>query len=365
MAIGDRIKLARQIAGLSLRDLAAKAGLSHTAINKYENNRATPRSGALIRLADALDLGVEFFLRPPRVKDLRPSYRKQPDLPEEEEAKIIGRVQEWLERYLETEAILMEDGLEEGVAFEFPEGFPYLISTLEETADAARHLRQAWGLGSGPIKDLTEILEDRGIKVGLIPADRRFDACALWANGDTGSPVIVAREDQPGDRLRFSLAHDLGELMLKCPPEWAEEIDTAANRFAAAFLVPEIAARFELGLRRRTISLYELHMLKHKYGFSMMAWIYRAKSLEILAADAADELLEPFLKIDWSVGKEPGDDYPAEEPTRLKRMVMRALAEDVIGQRRASELLGEPFEQFTREVADRHEGLEIAVGGRY
>ena len=50
----------------------------------------------------------------------------------------------------------------------------------------------------------------------------------------------------------------------------------------------------------------------------------------VVTADAADELLEPFLKIDWSVGKEPGDAYPAEEPTRLKRMVMRALAEDVM-----------------------------------
>jgi transcriptional regulator with XRE-family HTH domain/Zn-dependent peptidase ImmA (M78 family) len=366
MAVGDRIRLARQFAGISLRELAEKAGLSHTVINKYENNRATPRSGSLIRLADALDLGVEFFLRPSRVKDLQPSFRKQPNLSPDEEVKILGRVQEWLERYLETEAILAGEGLEEAGAFKFPEEFPYLISSLEETTDAARALRDAWGLGSGPIENLTELLEDHGIKVGLIPAHGDFDACALWANGDRRSPVIAARQDQSGDRLRFRLAHDLAELMLKFPPDWGEnEVNKAATRFAAAFLAPEEAVRFELGPRRKTISQYELHMLKHKYGVSMQTWIYRATDLGILSSDAANELLEPFLKIDWRTGAEPGERFPIEEPTRLKRMVMRALAEGLIGQRRASELLGEPFEQFSREVAHKHGGLQIAVGGRY
>ena len=39
MNIGERLKMARRMAGLSLRDLAAQADVSAMAISKYENAR--------------------------------------------------------------------------------------------------------------------------------------------------------------------------------------------------------------------------------------------------------------------------------------------------------------------------------------
>src|SRR5437764_15428611 len=105
MAIGARIELARRIAGLSQRGLAAKVGLSPMAICKYENNKAVPRSAILIRLAEALDVGIEFFFRPPRVHQLERTSPACSVLTERTGAALLFQVQEWLERSLDAEQL--------------------------------------------------------------------------------------------------------------------------------------------------------------------------------------------------------------------------------------------------------------------
>src|SRR6476659_9637956 len=100
MALGERIALARRITGMSLRALAEKVGVSPTAIHKYEKNQDVPGSRVLIRLAEALEVGVEFFLRSPRIQAMQPSFRKQQSLTEAEQTAAMAQVQEWLERYL-------------------------------------------------------------------------------------------------------------------------------------------------------------------------------------------------------------------------------------------------------------------------
>ena len=64
MNIGKRLKSIRLQAGLSQRDLAEMVGLSARAISKYERGMDTPSSADWIRLAKALGVHVEYFLRP-------------------------------------------------------------------------------------------------------------------------------------------------------------------------------------------------------------------------------------------------------------------------------------------------------------
>lgn len=89
------------------------------------------------------------------------------------------------------------------------------------------------------------ILEDRGIKVGVIDlaGGEGFDACTFFAEDDGRAPVVV-RSNLTGDRQRFSIAHELGHFMIE--PGGGLDAERAAHRFAGAFLVPEKAARFEL-----------------------------------------------------------------------------------------------------------------------
>ncbi|WP_425358486.1 ImmA/IrrE family metallo-endopeptidase [Thermosediminibacter oceani] len=70
------------------------------------------------------------------------------------------------------------------------------------------------------------------------------------------------------------------------------DLEKAAHRFAGAFLVPKKMVIQELGKKRHSINLYELHLLKHKYELSMQGWIYRAKDLNIISDKLAAELFK-------------------------------------------------------------------------
>lgn len=50
----------RKKAGLSQRELAKRAGLSSTTIQGYERGRFTPKIDALLKMADALGVEIEY-----------------------------------------------------------------------------------------------------------------------------------------------------------------------------------------------------------------------------------------------------------------------------------------------------------------
>lgn len=342
MTIGERIKIARKAAQLSLRALAEEVGVSAQAISKYERDLHVPNSAMLLQLAKVLGVRVEFFFRVPQFTLSSPVYRKRASLPRKQEQTIQAHIQEWLERYLEVESLYPA---EEIPPFALPDGLVWQEGSLEDVERVALELRQAWKLGLNPIDSVVELLEERGIKVGLVDAHEKFDACTFWVDGS--APVIAVNRGFPGDRQRFSLVHDLGHLVLDTND------DTPANRFAGVFLVPKPVAYRELGERRRTLSFQELYLLKHKYGFSMQGWVYRAKDLRIISESAAIRLFQRFRSKGWH-RQEPGDQVSVEGPERMVRLVYRALAEGLVSEARAAELLGQPLTLLWHEEMERY-----------
>jgi Zn-dependent peptidase ImmA (M78 family)/DNA-binding XRE family transcriptional regulator len=350
MALGERIKLARQAAGLSQRETAAKAGISAQAVSKYERGLDVPSSGVLLRLAPALDVRTEFLLRPARPGIPALEFRKHGPLSRKQMDAVHASIQDWLERYLTIEEIVAET-----TTYEWPAGFPYVVATQEDAEQAANELRNVWQLGIDPIPNMTELLEDRGIKVGVISVSPpEFDACSSSPRVAGDAPVIAVSGSFPGDRQRFSLAHELAHLALEIPSDTDGE--ALANRFAGAFLIPATAVSAELGVSRRNLHLVELHLLKHIYGASMQSWIHRAEDLAVLPHSAAHRLLKRFRAEGWRE-TEPGDAYPRETPSRMQRLVLRAIAEDVIAERRAGELLGSPLSEYLDRFESAHGGL--------
>ena len=218
-------------------------------------------------------------------------------------------------------------------------------------------LRERWRLGLHPIDNLTETLEEHAVKVGLVDGPEEFDACAIWT--DDGIPVIALKQGVCGDRQRFNLAHELGHIYFENQTDTNTE--KLANRFAGAFLVPEDNVYDELGRHRNHISIYELHMLKHKYGLSMQAWIYRAKDLGVISESRAQGYFRKFRRRGRHL-REPGDQLPSEEPSRLERLVIRALSEQIITQARAAELLGRSLQHFYEEEVEQHGEAVVDVG---
>jgi Zn-dependent peptidase ImmA (M78 family)/transcriptional regulator with XRE-family HTH domain len=344
--LGDRIKQARIASGLSLRQLAEKTDhyVSAQVIHKYELGKSTPGSDVLIRLARALDVKVEYFFRPEsaHVTLSEPAYRKRYAVSSKNLRSIQAQAMGWVERYLEVESLFPEKRFPR---IKLPSERHQLIKNMNDVEELALSLRQVWELGMDSIENLTEVLEDRGVKVVILGGEDDFDGLSCWANEEI--PVILIKRGFSGDRQRSSLAHELGHLIMKVSPNIDEE--KAAFRFSGAFLAPEEVVYRELGKQRHTLDLGELNMLKRKYGMSMQQWIYRAKDLSIISESRASGLFRLFRKKGWNQ-REPGYIVPPEEPHRFKRLILQAVTERLISPARAAEILGKPFNEFRKSL---------------
>ncbi|MFS2006326.1 helix-turn-helix domain-containing protein [Duganella sp. CT11-25] len=341
--IGQRLYRARKAAGLSLRELAEKVGLSHAAIKKYEDELAVPNSTTLIKLAQALQVRIEYFFRPETAALDDIEYRKCGSLPKKRLEAIEHEVIDHIERRMELEGLFPTPPLAE---FAPVAGLPEKISDFAQIEDVAERVRNAWALGYAPIRELIDVLETHGIRVFLIDAnaDAKFDGLAASVNG---MPVIVVGSNWPGDRQRFTMAHELGHLMLA--GRLADDVneEQACNRFAGAFLVPRQSALQELGRLRNFIELKELALLKDEFGLSMSGVLYRARDLGIVTSTWRDQQARLFRSQGWHI-TEPGAAYPVEQPHVFEQLVFHALAEDYIGESKAAELLGMQLGAFRK-----------------
>lgn len=346
--IGERIRSARVRRRLSQREVAREVGVSAMAISKYETGRMTPPSGVLVKLARATGVNPGYFIRPANVTVKEIMFRDHPQGGPRDRAVAREAIREWVERYAEIEALL---------AAPAPEPLDPVkitpVSSPEDAERAAGELRTRWQLGAGPIPSMVELLETRGIRVGMPELPETVHAMVV--RGSDGRPAIALRKGLPGDRQRFSLGHELAHLVLPIAPGASSE--GIVNRFAAALLVPAASARQELGESRREISPLELFTLKHKWGMSMQAWIKRSRELGILPEGIAGDYLAAFKKQGWWL-REPGAQVAAEVPGRMELMVVRAVEEGIISEGRAGELLGTPWEAF---LVSRFEGQGLPV----
>lgn len=358
MSIHQRLEQARKLRGMTLRQLGEAAGVSHEAIRKYENGSDVPSSAVLVRLTQALDISVTSLFRPVTVGEMQPVFRKKKALSGARLARVEAEIRDSVERYLELEAIRLPGAEPAGL----PPGFPRSITSLDEAETAADALRDAWRLGRDPIENLTELLEEKGIKVVLVAGDDGFDACTFNVTHDGHrSSVIALRAGLPGDRQRFNLAHELGHLALFSGGE--VDVEKAANRFAGALLAPQERVREELNAPRVRLNSLELHLLKHKYGLSMQAWIFRARDAGVISERSAALHFASFRKRGWNV-QEPWDALAPEEPGRFRRLLLQAVEEDQISRQRASEILNASFDSFLALISGEHEGLAAAVDRR-
>ena len=338
-----RLHRARKAAGLSLRDLGELVGVSHAAIKKYEDGVAMPSSDILIRLSRALKVRTEYFFRPEPVALEGIEYRKRSSLPKKRLDAITHEVIDQIERRIELENLFPQSPVK---PFATVEGLAASITSMDQIENVVELVREAWELGFDPIPDLIDVLETYGIRVFMIDADadNKFDGLAARVSG---MPIVVVGRHWPGDRQRFTLAHELGHLMLEGRLGSDLDEEMACNRFAGAFLFPRASVLQEMGGHRNAIELKELGLLKEEFGLSMAGILYRARDLGIISPAYRDEQAKLFRFKGWHL-KEPGRDYPAEKAHIFEQLVFHALAEEYIGESKAAELMNMSLAQFRR-----------------
>lgn len=338
--VGSRLRAARAAAGLSLRELSARMDglVTAQAIGKYERDADMPSARVLAGLARALGVAEGGLLADGELVLEGVEFRKKASASQREQAGLQARTIRSLENYLAVEDLLRL----RSVDWQRPRNSPHRVRDFRDAEDAARSVREDWGLGTDPIPNLAELLEERGVKVLSLDLDTIDGLAArVERKGREAARVIVVKRSAWSERKRFSLAHELGHMVIDAAPGMDGE--KAANRFAGAFLITADALRAEVGASRSSISVGELVALKQRFGVSIQAIAFRCKDLGILGPAAFSRLFRLFSQRGWRTPpfEEPGRLEPElEEPKRFDRLCYRALAEHVIDQARAAELLG-------------------------
>lgn len=359
--IGERLRAARRLAGLTQQQLGVAVGVTSMAVSKYERGQVIPDGLRLAQLAEALDIEVGSLLQTEEAVSVSPaSFRWHPmkRRSKREEEAIEARARQWLGRYL-----LLEQLVGERDETPLLEGIREHGGASSDPEDSAAALREYWNLGQDPIESVVNVLEDNGVRV--LAVDWAGSANAVSFEVDGAEPaMLVSRylpdsgKRSPGDRERFSLAHELGHFISDASLE-RKQAESFSDRFAAAFIVPREAALRELGQERTEISVSELGFLKEKYGLSMQAWLRRARELGILSPSHARAMLVQAKANGWE--QEEPVEVRFEEPRRMLRLALRAWAEGLVTESRASELSGCPRDDLRSMRSHVKEDVGVGV----
>ncbi|BCI50751.1 DNA-binding protein [Mycolicibacterium litorale] len=184
------------------------------------------------------------------------------------------------------------------------------VHTFQDVEERAAELRTILGQEeSGPIRNLTALIERAGVCIIPIAGLAGVDGLSAWVNG---VPVIGIDPSAPGDRFRFGLAHECGHLTLH--NRHHDNVEREANRFAGALLFPQ--DDFDAAMVDK-VKLQDFISLKNAWGMSIAATIYRAHELEYI-----DDARYRALQIQTSKWRrsEPGE-FRASTGTLLPRLV--------------------------------------------
>lgn len=271
---------------------ALHSRITQGTLSKIEHGLTQPVEGLVNVLATALRVRPSFFLRSSYIRAMPVSYhRKRQKLSARDEAAIHAQSEVYrinLKKMLE--AVELEVRKPPIPAFDL-DAHPTIMNV-------ASSLRQHWSLPRGPIKTLTQLLEDAGAIVIPFNFGTSLMDGFCQHTGDGLPPVIFINSTQPADRYRYSLAHELSHLVLHRTPNPEQELQ--ANRLAAEFLMPSAEIRPQF----HNLSLQKLMDLKLYWGVSMQALVYRAWELGAISDRGRKYYFVEMSKRGWR-DKEP------------------------------------------------------------
>lgn len=356
---GERLKLARKQAGYSLRGLSDALGGAPTAqaIGKYERGEMMPSSGVLLEITRVLGVSLEYLLSE-RVEELEATeFRKLSGTSARDRARVEAAVIDGLQRYLAIEEILELDS----GAWRAPQFGNRFLGREEDGEILAEDLRHDWKLGVDPIPNMTSLLEDRGIKVLVISLPEGVSGLTCLVRRPrhkTRVPVIVVNAQLTLERRRLTLAHELAHRLIDTSSPVDHE--KASNVFAGAFLVPRDHLVREIGKHRNALGYHELIQLKRMYRVSAAALLVRLRQVGVIDRSTLTYAFQTFAR-GWRSNEpdpleDPGQEGKHELPRRFERLCYWALAEKLIEQSKACELLQKP-------LADIEQGLKGPAEG--
>jgi Zn-dependent peptidase ImmA (M78 family)/transcriptional regulator with XRE-family HTH domain len=357
-----RIRLDR---GETQAQVAEAAGMSRVGYRNVESGDAMPRTESLLKIAEALGVGIETLFRP--AETLRAvRFRAQKKMTAREQLLLeVGR---WIHGYAELEDLVGEKR---------ERSLPRLISALSKRTpgaaraiDAAGEARKVLNLGpKDAIRDICGLLEDNGIKVYTpVLASEGFFGLSVGEQ-DGGPAVVVNTWDRISvERWIFTAAHEFAHVLLHLASFDVDEShevegeEAEADVFASYFLMPEALFTKEWSEAAGLGFMEAVFKVKRIFRVSWKTVVYRLASRPGAPKDLWGRFFGEYKRRtgrSLRATEEPGGLRPDEftagpaprglEPEqlspsdfvedRLARLVRRALKEKKITYSRAAEVL--------------------------
>lgn len=318
MSTGARLKHARIYAGLSQEQLAELAGVSQTLVSMVERGRPATTEH-IERVARATGFSTAFLSRPDPLPDLPEGslrYRKRAATTQRDDERFRGHVRHTMEFVAE-----LRQGLRlPPVRIAPVDAHEVTGDDIEPIADATR---EALDIGPlDPVSNTVRAAERAGILViGSSEDLEGHNGASYWPDFPDGQPIICFTRGMPGDRQRFTIAHEIGHLRLHKLRQQlgSRDAEIEANRFAGALLLPAAAARHELVKP----NLQDLVRAKGRWGISVRALVKRCLDLGIITPERRLSLEKQIAARGWSK-TEPGVVHE-ERPLMLEQMIAAKL----------------------------------------
>ncbi|MBM3258386.1 MAG: helix-turn-helix transcriptional regulator [Candidatus Sericytochromatia bacterium] len=326
---GRQLRKVRVRAGLTLRELAGRIGLSHTSLLQYEHGRAQPSGRTLLALAREMGVTPEDLGRPTHEALRVPVWPAAASLSGRLMARLATRILDGVDR---AEGVRNLGTLQEELGH-LDAGLMGPLRSAEEAEQRADRLRVLWGQGLHPWRNLAAELERRGWVVVhaplsmVAPLARRPVHVGPWLVAVLPTePDLALDQEGAAEVLGWFLVGDAGQ-----DPRWV-------RRFARALLVPRLVAEREPGRGVTRMDLRELLLLKAGHGLSMGGWLDRFRDLDLLPVDACAGLAEAMHARGWMEREPVREGSP---PSAFEGPILRALNEGRIDIAHAAVLLGE------------------------
>ena len=302
----EMLTLARESRGLTQASLAKRLRVTQSEISKIENRMREPDKGRISNFSRELGYTEDFFYLGEAIRGPGSGCvynRRRQSLPQGQLREIIAKVNV---RRIQVKSYL------KAAALDAENRFVKRDAEDESPAEIAQIFRRYWALPSGPIQSIVRTIEDAGgIVISTNFSTRKVDAISQLAPGIP--PLFFLNSASPADRLRFTLAHEIGHIVMHDGP--TEAMEKEADLFAAEFLMPAA----EIRPRLREITLPKLATLKPYWKVSMSALLMRADDLGLISPRRKSYFWMEMGKSGWR-RKEPID-IPHEESTLFEELI--------------------------------------------
>jgi Zn-dependent peptidase ImmA (M78 family)/transcriptional regulator with XRE-family HTH domain len=306
--VGERVRRLRLGGGLSQAELAAASGQASGSISMLENGRLPLTDDMLRSVASALDCAptyltsssAEPLATKPWLRAYADASKRAVDRAVANSATALDAAERLgLERIPDTLPLFVGDANDE-------EAIELFALEVREAANLDR---------DDVVPNAMRAAERLGCV--LLPMDDELGRHLGLSMRVNTTPVIrVARPSAdpehhvPGDRQRFTVAHEIGHLALHHatpPPDTpaqAARIEKEAHRFAGAFLAPGEALLADLERVGGRVTLSTLSTLKSTWGVAIKALVVRFQQLGVIDNDHARSLYKQISARRWNT-KEP------------------------------------------------------------